>query len=251
VPSGEELVWHQTNGQVPDETWVKIVAALVWVTWAQLAAALISELAATLRHRPTRRPRLVAAPIQRLAVHLVAAVTLLGPLHPAAALGPSALSLANVTTTAEAAATAIDITAPDGSGPHNRIEPPIGSASGVEGRDVHVTVRRDTWASLARAWLGDEGRWSEIRSLNLGRIMPDGTQIDSSTMRLGVAWPLIVPQSGAASPLGAAAPVRDVSVEHSQGGELIDLAPGWADGAYTVEPDDSLWTMTTGDGWSS
>ncbi len=169
---------------------INTLAVVVWVTWAQLVAAVAVETVAAVRGRTARRLPVLPG-LQPAVAQLVAAITLavatLGPLR---ALPATAAPL-----TAPAVAPAHPTTRVT-SRPAAAVEP-VSSVGVVPSVDVHHATYRvgrfDTLWSIAEATLGDGRRWQEIRDLNIGRVMPDGHRITQATDRLTPGWELILP----------------------------------------------------------
>lgn len=58
---------------------------------------------------------------------------------------------------------------------------------------AHVVSRGETWWGLAQRYLGDGGRFAELKQANLGRAQPDGAVVDrDSVLRAG--WTIEVPE---------------------------------------------------------
>nr|MDP9420951.1 LysM peptidoglycan-binding domain-containing protein [Actinomycetota bacterium] len=89
---------------------------------------------------------------------------------------------------------------------------------------VHAVKRNESWWALAERYLGDGQRWKELRSLNLGRTMPDGAVIDFTSDVIRPGWELIVP-----------APAPSDSTRAGDAGELSS--------EVVVRRGDNLWDL--------
>ncbi|MCP3860707.1 MAG: hypothetical protein GY704_13735, partial [Phycisphaeraceae bacterium] len=96
-PDLDTLRRHVTDGDIPDPFVIKLVATIVWIAWAQLAAATLVEYVSILRGKAaTRTPalpavRLLAARLATWTTLIVSAIApmrpaLAAPLHPVAAV---------------------------------------------------------------------------------------------------------------------------------------------------------------------
>ena len=73
LPTWPQFTTALNTHGIPDQTLLKALACVVWITWAILAASVLVELPAALHGRTARRLG-IAGPIQPLVGHLVAAV---------------------------------------------------------------------------------------------------------------------------------------------------------------------------------
>ncbi len=167
---------------------VNALAVVVWLTWAQIVAALTSEVVAAVRGRTARHLPIFPG-LQMAATHLVTAITIaastLGPLR-TVATGASAL---------QAIAIAVDPAisfqpqthSPDPRGATGNLKP-------LETERLSYRVAKfDTLWKVAEKTLGDGRRWQEIRQLNVGRVMADGDTITAATETLSPNWQLLLP----------------------------------------------------------
>ncbi len=208
---------------VSDTFVITTLAIIVWIAWVQLAIAIVIETFAAIRRRPPIRLPLIPG-TQPLAARLVAAtlllVTVLQP-RPLAAATPLDLAVA----TAPPAAID-DEQAPDQQSSPARTATPMSTQTIVAGD-------RDSWWSLAETHLGDGLRWREIRDLNTGRNLPDGSTIRPNTEHLQPGWPLLVPASNGSDadpPSESTPPVDDA-----------DPADGATADEWEVEQGDHFW----------
>ncbi len=85
------------------------------------------------------------------------------------------------------------------------------------------TVRRgDTYWDIAERLLGNGLRWQEVRGLNVGRTMPDGTSISASSEVIRPGWVLLVPAEAIAQP--ATVDGRTAQASMQRGGHLWEMA---------------------------
>ncbi len=181
------------------------LSAIVLLAWGQVAWSLLVELVAVARGRAASSSRLVPAPIQRSARHLVAIAMLLLTVFatPAAATGLNALTdpgmaesldghpLDSGWPAVDEIFTAVDQTGIDGSPPNLEALAETADIGDVE----YVVQPGDTFWSLAERGLGDGFRWRQIREANHGRVMADGSVISGSTELLQAGSIVRVPQS--------------------------------------------------------
>ncbi|QYG94398.1 LysM peptidoglycan-binding domain-containing protein [Iamia sp. SCSIO 61187] len=213
---------------IPDEVLVNALAVVIWLAWAQLAVAVLAEIVATMRGRPTARLPLIPG-MQQAAARLVSGVLMMaGTLHPSAA-GATPPPIQPVPPAqVELVTWAIDDEAPPGPTPEpvmdgERADLPASSAPTI------TVERHDSLWSIAERTLGDGLRWAEIRDLNVGRTMPDGHTISADDDLLRPGWVLLLPSDAAALP-GAAPPMPAEAA----------VAPGehlWSIAADRVEED--------------
>ncbi|MDF1595121.1 MAG: LysM peptidoglycan-binding domain-containing protein [Acidimicrobiia bacterium] len=168
---------------------ISVLAAIVWIVWAQLLIALTAEVVAAARGRAARRLPFIPG-LQPAVAQLVAAITLatatLGPLHavPATAAPlPIEMSVASsypVVRIGQEPAT-----------------PRWAKADSQQQTETelprYLVTRHDTLWHIAESTLGDGRRWAEVRTLNAGRDMRDGHRFTETTERLHTGWELILP----------------------------------------------------------
>ncbi|CAB4884966.1 unannotated protein [freshwater metagenome] len=197
-----ETVWRSLRrGDISDAAVVKILAVLVWLTWARLAVSLVIEVVARLAGRSV--PRFAAlGSSQQWAGALVAAAVLLMASSPrgagASAAVPAHLPLPAALLVIDAeplmfepgSATAPPTASPD---PVTVIEGTV--APNPEPHPVGVTYtvqRNDSFWSIAEAALGDGSRWHEIVELNRGSEVAPGVVFDGTAHRLLPGWQLLI-----------------------------------------------------------
>ncbi|MBW3642398.1 MAG: LysM peptidoglycan-binding domain-containing protein [Actinobacteria bacterium] len=205
VPGFEEVT-SAARGGLDDVVVVKILAVLAWLLWAQLSAAALAETVAVIRGRPA--PRAAALPGLQLGVaRLVAAAALVvgGLSTPRSDPAPMARLAAVLAEPAPLAVSDQAIPAPAVDVRQAEPAPARGA--------VYVVRRNDSWWGIAERVLGDGQRWRELRSLNVGRQMPDGATVVATTQIIQPGWELLLPPGA----LGTGAPA---STEPDAGGEI-------------------------------
>lgn len=188
VPSWSEISFAVETGSIDLRTWVKALALVAWVAWAQLAVAFVVELVAVARGRSAGMIRglggaqwLAARTIAQIslaATVLVKSSTVIAAPLPAFAVPVKPVVAEPVSTmTNTGTATAV-----------------VEKVAEVDRTKASTVVgRRDTLMSLAERHLGDADRWTELREANVGRMMPDGTELTSSFTRIKPGWTLVLP----------------------------------------------------------
>lgn len=218
-PSLDQLTRLGQTG-VSDTTVIKLLAVIVWIAWAQLTLALVSEASARIRGRATRALRMLPG-LQPLAARLVAAIALLAattvPPRPAGA----ELDTVAATVVAAPVTDLADATA-DGSPMPVRAELDTPTTT-------IATGPRESWWRLAETHLGDGMRWREIRDLNLDRTVAHGTTITTDTDHLEAGWQLLVP----ATDRSATADTHRTSDQAKDADEQV--------GEWHVQPGDHFW----------
>lgn len=214
VPAWAEIQDGFDRQGVPLDTAIRVLAVIVWCAWAQLALAVVIELAATVRGSATHRIALLPG-AQTLARQFVASavlvVSMLGAGRSgAAAAGASPLAAIEVTHTAANHA-------PPASGRAAVTTPPAPAATPGE----YVVQPGDSYWGLAETHLGDGTRWSEIRDANVGRTVDGRRTITLLDDDLHPGWRILLPQSSAAS---IAAPATAGEVVVGPGDHFWSLA---------------------------
>lgn len=195
---------------------------IAWLCWVQVAYALVAESVAAARGTVANRAPILPG-IQAAAARLVTTATLV-----AGSFGQTAtvmaVPLAPVMNMEPAVAAPLiadtDIR-------------PVDSATGrIEtSGPTYTTGDRDTFWSVAEALLGDGLRWSEVRDANVGRLMPDGTTIHSTTEELGAGWDLVLPHD-------AVLPLQP-PVDNPTPASNAEAVEDWID----VEHGDHFWSI--------
>lgn len=188
------------DGRVRPVGIVDLVAAVGWGAWLVVTVAVIVEVSAWTRGRPT--PRLaIGAPIQPWVRHLVATTALLaGTLTPTVRAAATPLP-APATVTVRATPAEI-IPAAESVGP---ALPAVPVTADPPGRPPTCTVvPRDTLWGLAATHLRDPLRWREIYALNRNVAQADGRHLDDPNLILP-GWVLQLPADANPTPAAAAA----------------------------------------------
>ena len=184
-PGIDTISRHITDGDIPDAFLIKLIACVVWIVWAQIAAATVLEYVAIVQGKVSTRTPLMPG-VRLLAAKLATWTTLLlsafAPIRPAMAVPLQPVPALT------AVAAAAPIAQPD------LVPEAAGSRHGsmvAEAR--YQTVRGDTWWDISEGLLGDGMRWNDIRTLNIGSTQPDGTTITEATETVRPGWALAVP----------------------------------------------------------
>ena len=162
------------------------------------------EFVALARGRVARRASLLPG-VQGLARRLVVATTLL---INAFTSTTGATALMPLAVPAPIESVEMDLLRP----PEVEAPAPIAS-SDAPAAAVYTAVAGDTFWSLAEAMLGDGLRWSEIRDVNLGRTMSDGTVISEATEIVRAGWELVLPDDAVLPLTGPAVDTGPASVD--------------------------------------
>ena len=182
------------SAPLTDGAIIGLLAAVVWVLWAQVVACIVVEAVAALTDdRIQLRVPFTLAVQQHFARRLITALVLVAVSTPVAAAAPaSAPEKATPATSLSLAAV------------HHQPGQQTGRDAGetADAAEAHadagrrlptVTVMRlDSLWSIAERVLGDGDRWPEIAALNEGRTMSDGTKFISAD-RIKPGWGLRVP----------------------------------------------------------
>jgi len=215
LPTMNEITAASRSG-IDDAVIIKALAILSWLVWAQIAVALLAEFGSVVRGLPA--PSLPVLPgFQTGAGRLLASCALLftsvtATRQPVPLQPPVALDMAPISQVLEPAVVA----ASDSRGPVSSPSRP----ESVTPTRTYVVEPNDSWWELAERTLGDGLRWQELRSMNLGRAMPDGATISASTEMLEVGWVLTLP------------------------GAAVDETADWVPSAeVVVERGDNLWEL--------
>lgn len=211
LPSWDELSRALTNGDVADTTWLKAIACVVWVAWANFALAVAVETIASAQGRTAPPVAVIAGPARVAAGRLVAGVALvvasLAPRIPAQALPPLPAATAVVDSPAPAA--------PAQPGPLPLDDPAAWHAgqthAGQPPPKSWTVARHQTLWGIAERALGDGERWVELWNLNRGEPQPGGRALTDPAL-LEAGWTLLLPADAdvpAASPTGHEVAVGD------------------------------------------
>lgn len=193
LPSFSEVRFAVRTGSIDPQTWIKGIALVAWFAWGQIALSFIVELIALTRGRSAAvmrgfggaqwiAARTVAQIALAIAVLAKTSSAIAAPLPAFAVEAPVTMVEVAVSANESVDATAFESRAQDHADERNATE--VG--------------RRDTLMSLAEQHLGSADRWTEIREANVGRVMPDGTELTGSFTRIKAGWTLVLP-AGATS----------------------------------------------------
>ena len=210
------------------------LTVLAWLAWAQIAFSILAEFVALARGKVAGRASLLPG-VQDLARRLVVATTL--------------LVNAFTSTTGATALLPLAVPAPVESVEVDLLRPPdldlpdVITVADAESA-TYTAAAGDTFWSLAESLLGDGLRWSEIREVNLGRTMPDGTVISEATEVIRAGWDLALP-GDAVLPLTSATVSVDVDVvpEQLELAERVNGADPEMLGRWEVDNGDHFWAI--------
>lgn len=210
---------------ISDEVIVNTLAVIAWLAWGQIALSFLVEMVAVVRGRPALHLPVLPG-VQVAAARLVAGIAMLASTaNPgvAAAVPPSlsatpAVAMVQVSETATPSA-------------WSKQAPDDPSASPVAVLPTVTVQRHDSYWAIAERCLGDGLRWSELRDLNVGRVMVDGHLILPGSDLLLAGWMLDLPADGH----GDEPTPPDVS-------EVVEAVPAaTAPTEVTIESGDNLW----------
>lgn len=249
VPSLEDIRFAITHGQIDQWTIVKGVALIAWLAWAQLAASFAVEIAAAMRGGTAAAVRGLGA-TQWLAARIVAKLGLVFSLTFQSTIGIATAGATPLPLPDMAMATAQpQAMEADPGTVYLQLEQ--APATENEGSIVEIG-RRDTLWGLAEQHLGDGQRWEEIRDANVGRTMPDGTQLPEGFTTLTAGWTILIPglteSEPTTAPESGAEPSVDADDEITETATLEtgrDAATGeWIIGSWNVERGDHFWKIS-------
>lgn len=181
------MSWDQP---LSDEALIGVIAAAVWVLWAQLMICLVVEVVAVVtRDAAQWRAPLTLGVQQQLVRRLVTAVVFTGVAAPltagtAFAAPAPAPATSPVAIQADTAAAVADVSA-------EQQQEQVAEQDHVETSTITVRQGDSLWA-LAEEHLGDGQQWRQIADLNEGHTMSDG-RVFRSTGALQPGWQLTVP----------------------------------------------------------
>ncbi len=223
---------------VSDELIVNILAVIAWLAWAQIAVAIIAELVAVVRGRPSIHLPVFPG-IQATAARLVAGVVMTtATITPTAAMAsPTPVIAAPAATTAPVDGAVLDLTA----------APPAVHTADTAVVEVPVVAptiivdRHDSYWAIAERTLGNGYRWSEIRDLNVGRAMTTGHIVQAGSDLVHPGWILELPADAelVEHPATEAVP----SIGGPSTADAADSTPPVDHAQVTVEEGDNFWAL--------
>ena len=257
VPTGDEISWYLTNGQLPDAFWIGLLSLVLWFVWAQLVAGFVVELVAALRGlEAPSMPGLgfaqgVMGPLVARATMAVGLIGASPGIAGAATTPADTLAMPiDLTETAATNSFADSATTPAGANSTLRVEHGANGVNVAFETDTLTTqapdttmievARRDTFRSLAQTHLGSAGEWSALRDANIGRVMVDGTTIDASTVVIRAGWELALP-NGAAPP-AQQAPAQTDEIDPTAAVSNVDVAEVAGD-EVVVREGEHFWAL--------
>ena len=167
------------GGRVDPVAVVDLIAAMAWGAWLVIAVAIVLEVVAWIRGRPT--PRLgIAGPFQPIVRNLVATATLLvGTLA-----SPVRGGAATIVTAAAVAPAQRPVPVAE--------PPPVAQTPAPTPVPSCTVVLHDTLWGLAETHLKNPLRWREIFELNRGALQPDGRRLEDPNLIIP-GWTLHLP----------------------------------------------------------
>src|SRR6478735_1138313 len=222
-------------GDVNDHVVLAVLAAALYLAWAQFAVAFAVELISALRRTPMP-PRIpgVFAGQQGLARALVSGALLLLPVT-ASTVVPAAQAIAMTPGHHPASAVVTELVPGPPRGPAPTVVP-----AATPTREVTLTGDgARTWWDLAVTHIGDGAAWRELWELNQGRVQADGTVLATERTVLQPGWTVVIPDTTAgdnpvpASEIAPADVNQSVDVTVQPGDTLSQIAvdhgvPDWA-----------------------
>jgi nucleoid-associated protein YgaU/DNA-binding SARP family transcriptional activator len=217
---------------VTDSSLFGVLTVAAWAVWAAFLGSVVVEVAATVKGHPGVDLPL-CGPLQRLVRPLVASVVM--SVSATGSLGaPLMIALVG-----ERPALAIELPAQPVTVSPRLASLPVPTPAVAPPPDLAMVEVQadDTYWGLAERALGDGFRWREIRDFNVGRRMPDGSTVDTSSNVPQPGWVLALPAAAAPmqAPLGPPPdPVPDATE--------IEVA----ETDVVVQVGDSMWRISEG-----
>lgn len=263
IPDMERIGQGLRSG-VSDAFVVKFLAVVGWVAWAQVASAVMVEIAAVVRRRPTVRLPVMPG-VQLFAAHLVAGIAaistvtagagagagatpadfarppqLAAPLRPASAVADRSSFISLAESAQRIAVIGRSTTQAPGAdrevGESGAVVVDAAAAPVTVGRPTATVRRHDSYWAIAERTLGDGLRWREIHELNAGRVLADGSRIDPTDDTLHAGWVLWLPDSAS----GESASTATGSVSRELDATPRTEPPATASGSDASLPEASL-----------
>ncbi|MFC5027975.1 BTAD domain-containing putative transcriptional regulator [Streptomyces sp. DSM 41987] len=245
---------------ITTETFINVLAVVVWLAWAQFAACVIVETKAAISGigMPSRVP--ASGPSQLLARQLIAALLLIGA--SAASLTPGLAQLGNLHDQPHRGGPAVTAqqtpgqvqqhqqhaaggTQQQGGGPASTTVTPGAAAAAEAAKEATKFYRiqppegrhHDSLWEIAERHLGDGRRYNEIYQLNKDRAQPDGSKLSKASL-IRPGWIMEMPADARGGdlvemPVAAPKPAPDVQ-HYAERGGVKDTAAEGAHAAHTA-----------------
>lgn len=246
---------------ITTDTFINVLAVVVWLAWAQFAACVLVETKAAISGigMPSRVP--ASGPSQLLARQLIAALLLIGA--GAASLTPGLAQLGNLHDQPHRGGPAVTAQQTPGQIQQHRqgapaaqhqaggaasttVTPAPGAAAGAQAAEAATKFYRiqppegrhhDSLWEIAERHLGDGRRYNEIYQLNKDRAQPDGSRLSKASL-IRPGWIMEMPadaRGGDLVEMPVAAPKAAPDVTHyAERGGVKDTTAEGAHAAHAV-----------------
>ena len=196
TPSGSDALTALKTGAMSPSLVLKPISLVVWVLWLQMTTGVGIELWAHLHGRVAPRVSIIPLFMQRMSARLLGTVLIV-----AISLQQHGTALADNKDLLSPPAVELDLgqswsVAP---GSQNSFPIPFTAADEITEREssdpepfFHTVNRRDSLRTLAKQYLGDPDRWTEVFVLNQGQAQADGGSL-TDPARLQPGWQLVMP----------------------------------------------------------
>lgn len=236
LPAWTTISASLRGGTIPDAVLAKTLACVVWVAWAQLAAAVCWEAAINVprvsRGRPERRgPRLINRHAGAIAARMVGAVVVISVTTRAAgttaALPPSLAAVAS---------------APLLSADPARADAPIAVQPTAANSPCWVVHPGETLWGICQRATGGPDQLGEIMALNADQLSRPRDVRAGMVLRLPAGADVPTDRTPPTNPSSAPVPPVDTASRHAQAVRLADVSPPATE--HTVEAGDNLWSIS-------
>lgn len=255
-PFPDEFSMDVLREPITTDTFINVLAVVVWLAWAQFAACVIVEAKAAISGigMPSRVP--ASGPSQLLARQLIAALLLIGA--SAASLTPGLAQLGNLNDQPHRGGPAVTAQQTPGQvqqhqqagrtqqadGPASTTVTPGAAAAAEAGKAATKFYRiqppegrhHDSLWEIAERHLGDGRRYNEIYQLNKDRAQPDGSKLSKASL-IRPGWIMEMPadaRGGDLVQMPVAAPRTAPDVKHyAERGGVKDTRAEGAHAEYT------------------
>ena len=224
-------------GDLNDHVVLAVLAAILYLAWAQFAVAFAVELISAVRRTPMPPsiPGVFAAQ-QGLARALVGGALLLLPMT-ASTVVPAAQAIA--LSPANHPVTAVGVLDQGPAAPGTATAAPVAPT-----REIVLTdAGARTWWDLALAHLGDGAGWRDIWDLNRGRVQPDGTVLATERVVLQPGWTVVVPDATVTAPAPELPPAAETAAADDDRAVEVTVQPGDTLSEIAAEHGVNDWTM--------